>query len=54
MVAEKYPLKKEKRNISTISGLFLNETMYIDLDTTMFFKSVEIQMDCINSWKNDI
>lgn len=25
--------------------------MCIDLDTTMFFKSVEIQMDCINSWK---
>lgn len=30
-------------------GAFLNETMYIDLDTTMFFKYVEIQMDCINS-----
>lgn len=39
MVAEKYPLKKGKETLAR----------YRDLDTTMFFKSVEIQMDCINS-----
>lgn len=48
MVAEKYPLKKGKETLARYR-FFLNETMYIDLDTTMFFKSVEIQMDCINS-----
>lgn len=51
MVAEKYPLKGKKERKETLTryrSFKKKMKRCIDLDTSMFFKSAEIQMKCIN------